>query len=147
MSGLGVEEYRRALSALARSTFLMTSSFETKRSGVVVNSVQMCAEQPPLVCVALRKGHSISTIIRDSRRFALCGVDASDRVLMKRFSGSRAPDATVDPFDWVEMERMASGAPVLKGSATVLDCEVFRHFDLEADHELYVGLVLGGRCA
>src|SRR5437016_4844197 len=85
------EVVRRALGGLAHGMYLMTSRFESKRTGLIVHSVQACA------------------------------------------------------FDWLEMERLSTGARVLKGAPTVLDCEIFRHLDLEADHELYIGLVVGAR--
>jgi flavin reductase (DIM6/NTAB) family NADH-FMN oxidoreductase RutF len=145
MSQLGPEEARRALALLPGGVYLMTACFQTRRAGVVVRSVQPCAEEPPLLCVSLRKGHSIEPLIRDSRCFAICAVDREDRVLIRKFGSARPPDTQGDPFDWLEVEQLATGSPVLKGSSPVLDCEVYRHFDVEADHELYVGLVLGAR--
>lgn len=38
-----------------------------------------------------------------------------------------------------------TGSPVLLRSIVAFDCEVVRHFDLEADHELFVGQVLASR--
>jgi flavin reductase (DIM6/NTAB) family NADH-FMN oxidoreductase RutF len=138
------DEVGRALGSLGRGLFLMTASYQNKRSGAVVRWVQPCADEPPLLCVALRTGHSINTLIRDSRSFALCAIE-DDRVLMRKFE-ARAPDVPGDPFDWLETERMATGAPVLKRSTPVFDCAVLRHFDLEADHSLYVGQVVAARC-
>ena len=140
-----VDEVGRALALLTRGLFLMTAGFQNKRSGAVVRWVQPCAESPAMVCVALRTGHTIKTIIRDSRCFALCAIE-DDPTLMRKFGAERTPEQTVDPFDWLEVERMVTGSPVLKRSAPVLDCEVVRHLDLEADHSLYIGRIVGARC-
>lgn len=136
---------RRAVDQLAVGSFIMTAAHESKRAGVLVTSIQKCAEQPLLVCVSSRKGHAIEPLIRDSHRFAICRIDCADRLTVHRFEHSRTPDDGFDPFDSLEVDHLLSHAPILKRSPLALDCEVFRHFDLEADHELYIGIVLAAR--
>lgn len=139
-------EVVRAMELLPRGVFLLTAAFETKRAGQIVHWVQPCATEPALVCVAARNGHAVEPLIRDSHVFAVCRVDPEDRLLIRKFSPTRTPDDSGDPFDSFETERMATGAPVLKRASVVLDCEVVRHFDLEANHELYIGIVRAARC-
>ena len=50
-----------------------------------------------------------------------------------------------DPFDSVPVQTLQSGVPILKRSSLALDCEVVRHFDLEADCEIYMVAVLACR--
>ncbi|MEL6328339.1 MAG: flavin reductase family protein [Planctomycetota bacterium] len=135
------------MSRFACDGFVMTSSFEGDRAGTRALSVQPAATQPLLVCVAVRKGHAIEPLIRDSRVFGLCLTDPGDRLLSRKFpiGGEPAGADEVDVFDSLATFEMRTKAPLLDRSPLVLDCEVVRHFDLEADHELYVGLVLGGR--
>jgi flavin reductase (DIM6/NTAB) family NADH-FMN oxidoreductase RutF len=123
----------------------MTAAFENKRTGLLVTSVIKCADEPLLVCIAARKGHPIEPLIRDSRHFAVCHVDSEDKLLIRRFEPRYTPEERYDPFDSLEIDRLHSQAPVLRRSGLVLDCEVFRHFDLDADHELYIGQVLAAR--
>lgn len=136
---------RRALSLLPAGTFVLTAAFESKRSGIIVRWVQPCAEEPLLVAVAARRGHSIEPLIRDSHAFAICRMDPEDKLLVKKFAVHRPPDDSGDPFDAVAVETLVTGSPVIRKSPLVLDCEVVRHFDLEADHELFIGHVLAGR--
>jgi flavin reductase (DIM6/NTAB) family NADH-FMN oxidoreductase RutF len=140
-----IVDARRALALFPRGLFLLTSCFEHKRAGQFVESVQPCADEPLLVCVAARKGHSIEPLIRDSHAFAVCRVDAEDKLLQKRFGPARTPDSTADPFDALEIDRLMTGAPVPRRSIAAIDCQVVRHLDLEADHELYIGLVVSGK--
>ena len=42
----------------------------------------------------------------------------------------------------LEFRTLVTGSPLLSRSLISLDCEVLRHLDLEADHEIYVGQVL-----
>jgi len=143
MSGSPQAEARRALSLFSRGTYLLTAAFEHKRAGQIVQSVQPCADEPMLVCVAARKGHPIEPLIRDAHRFAICLIDQEDRFLLRNFG--TIPSGRGDPFDALELDRLATGAPIPRRCLAALDCEVMRHLDLEADHELYIGHVVAGR--
>lgn len=143
--GGSIAEARRALAMFPRALYLLTSAFEQKRAGQFVESVQPCAHEPLLVCVAARKGHTIEPLIRDSHCFAICRVDPEDRLLNKKFQTLRTPDAPGDPFDSLDVDRLVTGAPIPRRAWAALDCQVVRHLDLEADHELYIGMVVGGR--
>lgn len=131
------------LTRIPGGLFVMTSSFEGKRGGVIVKSVMPVAEEPLLLAVAAWKGHGLEPIIRDSHFFGVSMIDPSDRVLVRRFSGHLSEHG--DQFDSVATERIVSTSPILSRSIIAIDCEVVRHFDIEADHELYIGLVLGAK--
>lgn len=144
MTGSPLAEARRALALFVRGSYLLTASYEHKRAGQVVQSVQPCADEPMLVCVAARKGHPIEPLIRDAHRFAICLIDQEDKLLLRTFAGP-AVGGRGDPFDALEVDRLATGSPIPKRCLAALDCLVIRHLDLEADHELYIGQVLAGR--
>lgn len=138
-----VARTKDVLTRIPGGLFVMTSSFEGKRGGVIVKSVMPVAEEPLLLAVAAWKGHGLEPIIRDSHFFGVSMIDPSDRVLVRRFSGHLSEHG--DQFDSVPTERIVSTSPVLSRSIIAIDCEVVRHFDIEADHELYIGLVLGAK--
>lgn len=137
----------RALAMLPSGLFLMSSAFEGKRAGVVVHSVQMCGENPPAVCVAMRKGHWIEPLIRDSRCFAINLLEAGDRLLLKKFGEVGRPREAGDPFDCLAVDKLVTGAPIVRRCVAALDCEVTRHIDIEVELAIYVGLVLGAKVA
>ena len=131
-------------------TFVVTSSFDGKRAGVLARAVAPCATEPLLLMLSLRKGHSIAPLIRDSRHVGVCRVESSDRLLMRKFCDTEsgpdlADEHAGDPFDSVPVQTLQSGVPILKRSSLALDCEVVRHFDLEADCEIYVVAVVACR--
>jgi len=134
-----------ALTLLPRGLFLMTSAFDSKRAGVLVDSVQACGDQPPLLCVAMRKGHWIEPIIRDSRSFAICLIYPSDRLVRRKFVEPGMAREPGDPFDCMPLDRLATGAPIVRRAIAAIDCEVSRHLDIDAEHALYVGVVLASR--
>lgn len=133
-------DIERALALLPGVTCVMTAAFENRRAGIMVSRVMRCADEPACVCVAVPTGQRLATLIRDSRSFALCMVERSNRLLMKKFADT--DDVPGDPFDMLEVRTLVTGSPVLVRASMSLDCEVMRHLDLEADHEIYVGQVL-----
>ena len=135
-----------ALAALPSATYIMTAAFEDKRAGVRVRAAMPCATEPLLIAIATRKGHWIEPMIRDAHAFALCQIDPGDRLLLAKFDEDRSCEDDGDPFDAVPVITLRpGGAPVPRKSILAIECEVVRHFDLEADHELYVGQVLAAR--
>lgn len=135
----------QAIALLPSGVFLMTAAFEGKRIGVIVGSVQACDLAPPILCVAMRKGQGIEPVIRDSRTFAINIVDPKDKLVARKFADPHLSREFGDPFDGMPIEKLATGAPVLKKSLAAFDCEVVRHIDIAADHELYIGQVLAAK--
>lgn len=142
MMGTSESVVASALELMSGGVYVMTASFEGKKAGATVRSAMPCATEPLLLCVASRKGHGIEPIIRDSRHFRaassippIASCPASSAVCHGR------------PTPWIDfpIETLVSGSPVIKRSLLAFDCEVVRHFDMEADHELYVGRILAAR--
>jgi flavin reductase (DIM6/NTAB) family NADH-FMN oxidoreductase RutF len=134
---------RSLVHGLAVGPCVMTAQFEGDRSGVRVFSVMPCATDPLMVALAVRRGHSIEPLIRDSRGFAICAIAPDDRLVLRKFPEDGTAAAT-DPFDSLSVMALKTGAPILKRAIWAFDCEVVRHFDLDADCEIYVGAVLDG---
>jgi len=138
-----------ALGVFPGGRYLMTAAFDDQRGGMLVHSAQRCGQEPPLLCVAARKGHSIDPLIRDSRSFALGVLGNGDRLIERRFKGSdsipseHGPQAMQDPFDAIELTTLSTGSPIIPRCSTWFDCEVVRRVDLEAEMELFVGMVVG----
>jgi len=136
------------LAQLPVGLFVMTGAMEGKRSGMLSKWVTQVANEPPLIAVAIFRGHWVETLIRDSHSFGLCQIDPADRLLQKKFgeTGPRDnPRRDLDPFDCVATETLITGSPLIRRSALALDCTVIRHLDMEADHSLYIGQVVSAR--
>lgn len=148
MLDLTPQDASAALATLTTSCYVMTGAHEGKRSGMLVKWVSQCADQPPLLAVAIFRGHWVETLIRDSHCFGLCLLDPTDRLTARKFAETGPRDNSkkdIDPFDALQVETLVTGAPLLKRSPVVFDCLVVRHLDLEADHSLYIAQVMGGR--
>lgn len=127
-----------ALDRIPFGSFVLTSAYGDQRGGVSVKWVQQCCHAPPMVMVAVEKGHALSPVIRDSRVFAVCQLDPSDRATLRSFE-PQSPG--MDPFMGVLSSNAPSGAPVPCRALGFIDCELARHVDIDGDHEIYVGVV------
>jgi flavin reductase (DIM6/NTAB) family NADH-FMN oxidoreductase RutF len=135
-------ELSRAIGQIPCGRFILTAAYNDKRTGVLVDWVQQCAQRPVMVVAAVATGLPVVPLIRDSHSFALCQIGADDRLLEKKFASP--PAHGDDPFDTLATMSAPSGSPVLRLALSYLDCEVVRHIDLESDYGLYVGRVRSG---
>jgi flavin reductase (DIM6/NTAB) family NADH-FMN oxidoreductase RutF len=119
--------------------FLLTATHDGVRSGALVRWVQPCAATPPMVTVAFRRGIFTSSLIYDSRRFAVCRFPETDRLLRSTFASYHEP--AEDPFLGSRTITTPNGCPVPQAALGWLECELAFNIDLEADFGLYVGLV------
>ncbi len=134
----------QALSTLGGGVYIMTAAHDDQRNGMRVLSVQQCSVEPRLIAVATRKGHPIEPLIRDSHSFGICKIDPSQKLVLRKFLTEGGPEFE-DPFDSFVVETMQTGSPILARCLAAFDCEVVRHFDLEADHEIFVGQIVEAR--
>jgi flavin reductase (DIM6/NTAB) family NADH-FMN oxidoreductase RutF len=126
------------LARVPAGSFVLTSAFADLRAGVTVKWVQQCSTNPPMVMVAVQKGHVLSPLIRDSRSFCVCQLDPGDQSTPRAFD-LQTPG--IDPFIGSSVDRTASGCPVPARAVGYLDCELARHVDIDGDCEIYVGVI------
>ncbi len=134
------------LAAIASGSWLITSCYDNERVGLPLRWVQRAGGEPALVSAVVRKGNKIAPVIRDSRAFALNLLPPEQPLLARRFTNGVA-ERLGDPFQTLAMDRMVTCSPCLRNAIAVIDCELFRHLDLEAECEMYIGLVLAARAA
>lgn len=130
----------KALGRLPQGVFLLTAAHEHRQRGVLISWVQQVSFDPPMLMFALNKSLQIGPFIHESRSFALNQIAADDKLTPRRFTF----DLTVkqDAFETLEMRRLTTGSPVLARALTCFDCELVRHFDIEGDHDVYVGRIV-----
>jgi flavin reductase (DIM6/NTAB) family NADH-FMN oxidoreductase RutF len=127
-----------AMERIPSGLFVLTSGHADLRGGAIVRWVQQCSVTPPMVMIAVAKGHALSPLIRDSRSFAVCQLDPQDRLAARAFE-LQTPG--VDPFIGMVATRTPSGCPVPARALGFIDCELARHVDTDGDCEIYVGVV------
>lgn len=139
MNPVPTPEMLQALASVPAAQFLITTALGEARDGRIVERVQQCGTNPPMLLVAMEKGHALSPLIRDSRTFAVSLLDPNERLLQRVFG----PDRRIgdDPFLTYPHQVGALGAPIVTRAVAWFDCEVVRHLDMETNFELYVGVV------
>ena len=139
MNSAPTPELLQAMATVPAGQFLLTTAFGDVRDGRIVERVQQCGTNPPMLLVAMEKGHTLSPLIRDSRTFAVSLLDPSERLLQRVFG----PDRRIgeDPFLTYRYREGTLGAPIVTRAVAWFDCEVVRHLDMETNFELYIGLV------
>jgi len=127
------------LGGIPADDFLVTAAHDGRRSGVIVRWIQRCGLEPPMICMTMRKGHPIEPLIRDSRAFAICQLSPADTLARRLFLNDH-PFGD-DPFLSLPVRCAPSGSPLPLRARSYLDCDLVRHFDIECDFEIYVGLI------
>lgn len=130
------------MSRIPCGQFVLTAAYGGSRCGVLVDWVQRCSTEPPLVVAAVARCLPVVPLIRDSRSFALCQLGRADRFLARKFSAT--PGDGEDPFDSLCMKNAPSGSPIVARAMCWLDCELVRRVELESDFSLHVGRVRDG---
>jgi flavin reductase (DIM6/NTAB) family NADH-FMN oxidoreductase RutF len=136
-----------AFAQIPSGLFVLTSRYESTAAGVIVQWVQRCSLEPPMVMVGMQKGHMVEPLIRDSKAFGLCQLAAGDRFLQRKFATMKVSDdgqIVEDQFMGVVTRCAVTGSPIIDRAISYLDCELARNVELECEYRLFVGHVLGG---
>ena len=133
----------QAIARVPSGLFILTARTEEKTTGILVGWVQQTCFEPPMVSVAIAKGRPIMPLISESRKFGLCQLAETDKLILRKFSAGLDPSE--DPFLSLEMRQdTALSVPILAQALSYLECEVACHIDVEGDHDLFVGRVRAG---
>ena len=139
----GSTELTTATDRMPVGRFLLTAAHGDQRNGMLITRAQKCADEPVTVTVAVRKGHALSPLIRDSAVFGLCELRGSDLMLSRLFNRPGELRGE-DPFLGHDLVAGTGRIPIPTASASWVCCELIRHLDIEADHEIYIGRVTAG---
>lgn len=108
--------------------------------GITVNSFASLSLEPPLVVVSISLRCSALQYFLASTHFAI-NVLAHDQEHHSRRFAKHAED----PFQGVEWQRAASGAPLIEGALAHLECANSRRFEA-GDHAVLIGHVVRAGC-
>lgn len=134
----------RTWQLLTAQPVAMCTSQGGKRFAALVLGVQPASTVPPMICVASQCGHVIDPALRDSHVFSVFTLGPGERVLARRLQEGTTLRG-MDVFDGIAVERLQCGLFAPASSSVALECEIARHIDLEADHQLYVGRITSCR--
>ncbi len=137
VGGNAVEE---AFKMMTYGVYIIGTAAAGKINGMTAAWVTRVSVDPPLLLVAISKGHYTTELIRASRVFSVNLVSPQQAELAAKCGSvsGRICDKLVDE----EIEYGETGAPILTEAAAWLDCEEIDEFEC-GDHICFVGRVVG----
>jgi flavin reductase (DIM6/NTAB) family NADH-FMN oxidoreductase RutF len=132
----------KALGRVPSGVFILTATAEGRRLAMMASFVQQVGFQPPAVCVAVAKDRPLRAAVKTGHRFALSVLGEHDSPLLKKYARGVPPGA--DPFDGVNVQKTAAGAPYLTDALAYLDCQLLHVAEYGGDHDLFVARVVAG---
>jgi flavin reductase (DIM6/NTAB) family NADH-FMN oxidoreductase RutF len=133
---VSADEFRDALGRWASGVTVVTSRSGERVHGMTVSAFSSVSLDPPLVLVCADKDSDTCTLIAESGVFAVNILARGQDELSQRFA---AQGNEARRFDGLAVERAVTGAPLLRGLAS-LDCTLVGTHDA-GDHVIYVGRV------
>ncbi len=119
---------------------VVTSVREGEPRGVTVSSFASVSVDPPLVLICINLQARSYLYISTSRIFCVNVLSGRQRALAERFSGKLRENQ----FEHVQYGVDVTGAPVIDGCVSHLDCEVAQEHHA-GSHSIFIGRVLSCR--
>jgi flavin reductase (NADH)/flavin reductase len=115
-------EFRDAMRHLASGVSLVTTKgLDGTPHGMLVTAVSSVSADPPTVLVCVNRTATMHNDLLESRSFCVNFLGQRHLDLSRRFSSSEARESRFDADIWTSL---GTGAPVLKGALSALDCRL-----------------------
>jgi flavin reductase (DIM6/NTAB) family NADH-FMN oxidoreductase RutF len=131
------EEFKAALRGWTSGVAIVTSRAGDEIHGMTVSAFSSVSMLPPLVLICADKSSNTNPLIVRGQVFAVNVLAADQQALSIRFASKHEEWRRFEGIDWSEL---ATGAPILAGVASALDCRVVATHDA-GDHLIHVGSV------
>lgn len=119
---LDAEELRAAMRAWTSGVAIVTAAFGGHEHGMTVSSFTSISLDPPLIVISLQKTSRTREMVTQAGSFGVTILAADQQELSERFANR--PAGTDHGLDGLETEKLATGAPFIKGGLAWLDCRV-----------------------
>lgn len=131
--------FRAAMRRPANAVTIITACGPDGRVGVTATAVCSLSDTPPMLLVCLHRMGAAVPVIRDARAFCVNFLSEEQAPLATLFAGrgDLRGDERFDPALW---ERLATGAPVLKGALASFDCTLAEELE-SPTHAIFTGRV------
>jgi len=129
-------DFRRVMGHFGSGVTIITARVPTGLVGFTASAVASLSLDPLLVMVGVSTGGESLTAIRDSGAFGVNILSRGQALLAQRFSSHDRERRFAD----LDLERLVTGSPMLKGSLAWIDCSL--HAEVPAgDHVVAIGRV------
>jgi flavin reductase (DIM6/NTAB) family NADH-FMN oxidoreductase RutF len=138
MSGVTVEEFKRAMASFAVGvTVVTTLDAEGAPHALTATAFSSLSKTPPLCLVCVDRQARAHAPILLTRRFAINMLSVEQAALSEHFADSKMEDK----FSGVDWSAGAiTGCPILAGALCSVECELVE-VHAGGDHDIFVGLL------
>lgn len=132
-----------ALHMMPYGFYAITSRYDDDVNTMVANWVMQASFEPRLIALGLQKTSYSHGLIEAGQVFAVNIFNKADAEAIKPFTKSRykKPDK-MENVNYAEGPE--TGCPILDAAAAYLECRVVGKLDVDGDHDIVVGEVVGG---
>jgi flavin reductase len=134
------KELRSVLGAFATGVTVVTTRSPGPAYGMTANAFSSLSLEPPLVLVCAISGNEGSRWIERNGVFAVNVLAEDQEALSNYFASSDRPRDSV-AFQDVPYQKLVTGAPILDGVASYLDCTLANTYEV-GDHIILIGEVV-----
>ncbi|MGO4330289.1 flavin reductase [Cupriavidus sp. 2TAF22] len=114
--------FRDAMAGLGAAVNVITTDGVAGLAGCTASAVCGVTDEPPMLLVCINRASRNNAAMRENGRLCVNVLSAEQRDVAMRFSSK---DVSIgERFASAEWERMETGAPVLRGAVSALDCEI-----------------------
>ena len=139
-----VAEFRDAMRHLASGvTLVTTKGLDGRRQGMLATAVSSVTADPPTILVCVNRTATMHNDLLECRSFCVNFLGHKHLELSRRFSSSEARESRFDADGWTTL---TTGAPVLEGALSALDCRLESAVEV-GSHSVVFGKVLAIRVA
>jgi flavin reductase (DIM6/NTAB) family NADH-FMN oxidoreductase RutF len=136
---------RRVLWSMPSGLYVVGTRAGDRRSLMTISWVTQVATTPKLVGIGVESGAVTHGLLHGGGVFALSLLPRSERAVVRRFAKpvteSSFDDSGTGTMQGEPVHVAATGAPILTGAVSWLDCEV-RHVLALGSHDWFVGEVV-----
>jgi len=136
------EALRQAMRHWATGVTVVTAAHGSRQHGMTVSSFTSVSLRPPLVLIALERGTRTRSLVTAAGAFGVTVLSQGQQTISNRFAGR--DEDTTDRFAGVEVFKLVTGAPLLRGGEAWLDCRVVQQVEA-GTHTLFIGEVVAAQ--
>lgn len=135
---ISIDDFKKALGRWATGVTIVTSRSGDRVHGFTASAFTEVSLEPPLVLVCANRSANSLPIIQEGRVFAVNVLAEGQAALSNTFASKKNESQR---FDGVAVEEGVTGAPLLTGAVSNLDCRLVAEHE-HGDHVVLVGEVV-----
>jgi flavin reductase len=114
--------FRDAMAGLGAAVNIITTDGASGLAGCTASAVCGVTDEPPTLLVCINRASRNNAVMRENGRLCVNVLAADQRDVAMRFS---TKDLSIDErFASAAWDHLETGAPVLRGAVSALDCEI-----------------------